>query len=243
MPLIWAALGWIVGTALNAVTHELPRSDRLLARPRCPHCHGLLGLSSLTLLPGGRRRRCASCGAVVMPTSHSLEWATAAVFGLLYWRFDFSPALLVYSLYAVLLLVVLAIDLHHRWVYSVICYPAILAALVLTPVVTDNILDGVLGAVLGAGIFLGLYWLGRLVYRGREPMGSGDITIAAMIGAMVGPQQVLIALFLGALVVASVSIVLLATRRARGGDLIPYGAGLCIGALLVLLRGGGTWPS
>jgi len=243
MVLIWAALGWIVGTALNAVTHELPRSDRLFARPRCPHCQGVLGLASLTLLPGGRKGRCAGCGAVVIAASRSLELATAVMFGLLYWRFDLSPALLVYSVYAVVLLVVLAIDLQHRWVYSVICYPAILAGLVLTPVVTDNLLDGVLGALLGAGIFLGLYWLGRLVYRGREPMGSGDITIAAMIGAMVGPQQVLVALFLGALVVAAVSAVLLATRRARGGDFIPYGAGLCIGALLVLLRGGGTWVS
>src|SRR5439155_19162851 len=109
--------------------------------------------------PGGRRGRCTGCGAVVLPALYSLEWPTAAMFGLLYWRFDLSPVLLVYSVYAVLLLVVLAIDLHHRWVYSVICYPAILAALVLTPVVTDNILDGVLGALLGAGIFLGLYWL------------------------------------------------------------------------------------
>src|SRR5262245_9277596 len=119
MALIWAAFGWIVGTGLNAVTHELPRSDRLIARPRCSHCTAVLALSSLTLLPGGRQRRCASCGTIVLPASHSLEWATAVVFGLLYWRFDFSPALLVYSVYAMLLLVVLTIDLQHRWVYSV----------------------------------------------------------------------------------------------------------------------------
>jgi leader peptidase (prepilin peptidase)/N-methyltransferase len=84
-------------------------------------------------------------------------------------------------------------------------------------------------------LFLVLYWLGRFLYRGQEPMGSGDITIATMIGAMVGLQRVLPALFLGGLLVAVVSLFLLGLRRAGGRTFLPYGAGLCAGALLVLL--------
>ena len=45
-----------------------------------------------------------------------------------------------------------------------------------------------LGAVGGFVLFLALYWVGRLAYRGQEPLARGDITIAAMVGGMSGPQ-------------------------------------------------------
>ena len=100
-------------------------------------------------------------------------------------------------------------------------------------VIQSDPFQGIAGAV----VFFLLYWVGRLVYRGQEPMGVGDITIAAMIGGMVGPERILVALFLGGLLVAGVSIVLLVLRRARARDFIPYGAGLCLGAVITLFAG------
>ena len=41
----------------------------------------------------------------------------------------------------------------------------------------------VIGGLGGAVAFLALYGIGRLVYRGGEPMARGDITIASMVGA------------------------------------------------------------
>ena len=113
----------------------------------------------------------------------------------------------------------------------------ILAAVVLTAVLQGTWWTGAAGALAGGGLFFLLYWLGRLIYRGQEPMGVGDITIAAMIGGMVGPERILVALFLGGLLVAGVSVVLLLLRRARARDFIPYGAGLCLGALITLFTG------
>jgi leader peptidase (prepilin peptidase)/N-methyltransferase len=245
MELLWAALGWLAGAGLNAVVHELPRSHRLASRPMCSACAHPLGPAQFTLLVPGPRRRCPGCAAVVTSPVGTLEWPTAIIFGALSWRFGLSPALFIYSLYALILLLVLAIDLRHRWVYSVVCYPGIVLAVLLSPLVGQSIVSGALGALVGGGLFLALYWLGRLVYRGREAMGVGDITIATMIGAMVGPQLVLIALFVGAVLVGGISLMLLASRRARTGDYIPYGAGLCLGALIVLLLGepaSAGWP-
>ena len=55
--------------------------------------------------------------------AHTLEWPTALLFGALAWCFGAGLPLAVYSLYVVFLLVVLVIDLRHRWVYTVVCYP------------------------------------------------------------------------------------------------------------------------
>jgi prepilin signal peptidase PulO-like enzyme (type II secretory pathway) len=237
MELLWAVVGWIVGIGLNAVVHELPRSQQLFVRPRCPHCEAPLLAAAFTIAAPSRRAACPGCQAPGVDAAHTLEWPTALVFGALAWCFGASLPLAVYSLYVIFLLVVLVIDLRHRWVYTVVCYPAILAAVVLTAVLQGTSWAGAAGALAGGGLFFLLYWLGRLIYRGQEPMGIGDITIAAMIGGMVGPERILVALFLGGLLVAGVSVVLLLLRRARARDFIPYGAGLCLGALITLFTG------
>jgi leader peptidase (prepilin peptidase)/N-methyltransferase len=180
----------------------------------------------------------------VLPRLHSLEWPNAIVFGLLAWSHGPGVPLVVYSVFAAVILLVLAIDLHHRWVYAAVGYPAVVLGLVLGPWVHPTPLSTLLGAALGGGLFLTLYWVGRLLYHGAEPMGTGDITIATMIGAMVGVENVLAALFLGGVLVAASSFVLLLLRRARWHDYLPYGAGLCSGALLVLCAPGGiSWPA
>src|SRR3712207_7590293 len=43
-----------------------------------------------------------------------------------------------------------------------------------SPLTESGPLGAGLGALAGGGLFFGLYWLGRLLYRGQEPMGSGD---------------------------------------------------------------------
>lgn len=234
MELLWAAVGWLLGIALNAVVTELPRSHRLWARPLCPRCEKPLTPKAFTAVPLPGASHCAACQAPIAPLWRSLEWPLALLFGTLAWRYEMTAPLLVYSLYAILLLVVLAIDLRHRWVYSIVCYPAALLGVVLSGVVLPSPWLGLVGAALGFAIFFVAYWAGRLFYKGMEPMGSGDITIATMIGAMAGPQRAAVALVLGSLIVGGVSIALLLGRRVRGHDFIPYGAGLCLGALVVL---------
>ncbi len=234
MEWLWGGVGWLVGWALNAVVYELPRSHAL-ARPRCAGCERRLGPKALSgwIKRGGGR--CAACDAPVVARGSGLELPAAALFLALAWRYGPSLTLVVNSVFAVFLLGVLVIDLRHRWVYGVVCYPGVLLGLLLSPLTATGPLGALLGALAGGGLFFALYWIGRLLYRGQEPMGSGDITIATMIGAMVGIQRVLPALFFGGVLVAVVSLALLASRRAGARTFLPYGAGLCAGALLVLL--------
>jgi leader peptidase (prepilin peptidase)/N-methyltransferase len=234
MVVLWALLGWVVGYGLNAIVVELPRSDRLIARPCCPSCGAALALPALSVL-SGRHGVCTACANRAVGLTRTLEWPAAGLFAALAWCQGWGLPLLVYSLYVLILLVVLAIDLRHRWVYPIVCYPAVLLGIILTGLLSGSWWLGLLGALAGGALFALLYLIGRLIYRGQEPIGVGDITIAAMIGAMVGAERALPALFLGAVLVAVVSLVLLALRRASTRDFIPYGAGLCLGALGALL--------
>jgi leader peptidase (prepilin peptidase)/N-methyltransferase len=232
MELAWAAVGWALGIVLNAVAIELPRAHRLGSWPRCGACEQRLPLAALTALPFGGR--CPGCSGQAVSPLRSLEWPTALVFGTLAWRYGGGALLVAYSLYAAVLLLVLAIDLQHRWVYAVICYPAVVLAVLLSGLVHGSVWAGLAGALLGFALFSVVYWVGRAVYRGVEPMGSGDITIATLIGAMVGPQRAVTALVLGTLLVGAVSLALLATRRVNRRAFVPFGAGLCLGALVAL---------
>jgi leader peptidase (prepilin peptidase)/N-methyltransferase len=234
MEWLWGGIGWLVGWALNALVDELPRSHTL-AWPRCADCGRRLGPLALSSLPLRVAGRCPGCQAASLPPVTGLELPLAGLFLALAWQYGVSPSLVVYSLFAAFLVTVLAIDLRHRWVYGIICYPGVLLGLLLSPFTSAGPIGAALGALAGGGLFFALYWLGRLLYRGQEPMGSGDITIATMIGAMVGVQRVLPALFLGGVLVAVASLLLLALRRAGARTFLPYGAGLCAGAILVLL--------
>jgi hypothetical protein len=90
------------------------------------------------------------------------------------------------GLLSVPLVQVAVTDLRTRYVYTVIAAGGLVIGLVLGwHFHQDAWWLGVFGALAGALVFLGLYFIGRLIYRGRgvEPMARGDITIAAMVGA------------------------------------------------------------
>jgi leader peptidase (prepilin peptidase)/N-methyltransferase len=193
------------------------------------------GVVGRLLPPWGRRR--TGCGGVCLSSSWLPALLSALVVGAFLWRFGPSPKGLTYALYALLLLTMLVIDYRHRWVYPALCGPGTVLGMALTPVATGSVSSGVLGALAASGLGLFFYGLGRLSYRGREPLGRGDVLLAALIGALVGWERVGIALLTGALLVAAVAAVLLVTRRRRAGDYLPYGAGLCAGALVTLLGG------
>jgi prepilin signal peptidase PulO-like enzyme (type II secretory pathway) len=66
-----------------------------------------------------------------------------------------------------------------------------------------------------------------------EAMGFGDVTLMAMIGAMVGWQAALIAFFLSPF--AAIAIVLVRYAVTRDAY-TPYGPYLCAGTLLTILN-------
>ena len=124
-------------------------------------------------------------------------------------------------------------DLRTRYVYTVVAVVGLVLGLAMGwhyhggPWWTS-----VLGAI-GAGLaFAALYGVGRLLYRGGEPMARGDITIAAMVGAGAATCA-LNALVYGVLASGLLALGVLIIQRSRH-VYMPYGPGLCLGGLLTL---------
>jgi leader peptidase (prepilin peptidase)/N-methyltransferase len=124
-------------------------------------------------------------------------------------------------------------DLRHRYVYTLVAIVGLALGLAFAWRLQDAAWwTSLLGAAGGGLAFLLLYLVGRLLYRGGEPLARGDITIAAMVGA-VAASCTARALVLGVLLSGLFAVGVLIRRRS-GRSYLPYGPGLCLGGLITL---------
>ena len=144
------------------------------------------------------------------------------------------------GLIAVPLVQVAVTDLRTRYVYTVVAAIGLVLGLALgwhyhgvqSLFGLPAWLSGIFGALIGAAVFSALYWVGRIIYRGGEPMARGDITIATMVGAGAA-MCVAQALVYGVLISGLLAIIFLVATRSRQA-FMPYGPGLCLGGLVAL---------
>ncbi len=228
--------GFVAGTLVSLVARVLPERGRLIGRPVCSGqgCGLDWTASSPTLRMLGVARTCPTCGAGPATSDVALELGTAVIVGALAVRWSIGPMLLAHLLFAALLMTILAIDLRHRQVYLVLGYGGVVLAWMLSPVsLSGGPVSAAVGGMIGGLAFGGLYALGRALYRGGEPLGTGDITIAALLGAMAGFPGILTALLVGILAGGVGAVAILLAGRSRKA-FMPYGPALCLGGLWVL---------
>jgi leader peptidase (prepilin peptidase)/N-methyltransferase len=140
-----------------------------------------------------------------------------------------ARALLVAVLVAVLV-VLSAIDLHHRLLPNVIVLPALAGTLLCQAAFApDQMSEWLLGALGAATVLL----IPALIKPGA--IGMGDVKLAALLGAALG-AQVFPALMLGFIAVGPVALVLvLALGSEALRSTLPLGPFLSIGAAIVFL--------
>jgi leader peptidase (prepilin peptidase)/N-methyltransferase len=114
-------------------------------------------------------------------------------------------------------------------------------AMILAFLLWQRALPGLpLEPALAAGLgYLAMAGIARAAerYYGQEALGQGDWKMVAMLGAFLGLQGVLLAVFLGALGGALSGLLLVALRRGTGRTRIPLGTFLAAGALAVIFTG------
>lgn len=137
--------------------------------------------------------------------------------------------------YALVLIPHALIDLRHQLVYGGPVLASIALALVLRTS-TGGLASGLMGVLAGGLIVLIIREIAARLL-GHEALGSGDVLLAAMIGAMVGIERLTQALVWGVYLggVWAVALLLLGhgDRRAR----MPYGTALCTAAILAVSLG------
>ncbi len=172
--------------------------------------------------------------ALPAPTIRAPRWRDAAALlfvGTFALRRAESPlhALLLLGFSSVLVLLA-AEDLHSRLLPNRLTLPAIAAAVLLAGAwPAHSWAASLAGGAAGFALMLAAYLL-------LPGFGAGDVKLCALIGLLIGWPQVLAALTLGVFCNGVVGIALLASGRAGRRSVMPYGPGLILGALLVLLR-------
>jgi len=229
-------LGGVIGAAAGSVIHatstRLPAGFGALGAPCCPACG--IALDRAALLPGWSRP-CPDCGSADSTRRRATELAAAVLTILAFVGHGLSLAGLAVAAFSLLLLLILRIDWQHHLIFTATIAPGLVLALGAAALRSPSaLLAATLGSVLAAVIFGVFFLLGLLIYH-RHALGIGDILLAALIGAMTGLGHVLAALFLGMLLAAAGGILLVMLGRRARNDYIPYGAFLCVGAMLVLI--------
>lgn len=235
--LIFALIGLLVGGLLNVLADELPARIRP-KRPHCPRCDYTYGPGGWLAI--GRRLQGGKCPNCELPTRRRallLEIGTALVFAALPSLIEPALDLVIYAIYAAVLILVIVIDIEHRLILHVVTFPTTVLALIASNFLTDNnLLASALGAVGGFIFFYLAYVVGRRLF-GAGAFGFGDVTLAMTMGAMLGLHRVVFALVLGILLGGLWSLIGILTRRMHRFSYFAYGPFLAIGGLLMLVWG------
>jgi leader peptidase (prepilin peptidase)/N-methyltransferase len=159
--------------------------------------------------------------------------ASVAVAAGCFVRFGLSGRAAVGALFAAVLVLLAAIDLHRRLIPNLIVLPTLIVVLAAQiALFPDRTLEWVI-ASLGAALF---FFVPLLVYPAG--MGMGDVKLAALLGAALG-KSVIGAVVAGLFTAAAYGLVVLLREGLRSRKkAIAYGPFLAFGGLLVLFLGG-----
>ena len=240
-----AISGAAAGVAVIGIANHFTKDRSLWPLPCCPRC-GAASAPRCWIPVAGPVLGRAGCRACDAPQGAALativQLACAVLAVLLYRQYGPSWLLLSAALESFVLVSVAVIDFQHRLIPTLLVYPSLLFALCYSPLWPDlGLWSSLFGALLAFVIFFLLAWLARVAF-GEGALGDGDVSLAALIGAICGYPMVVLALAIGALCGGIGALLLLLARRAPMGTTIPYGPFLVMGVLYVLLQGNTTHP-
>jgi prepilin signal peptidase PulO-like enzyme (type II secretory pathway) len=241
------ALCW--ASFLNVVAHRLIQNKSLRAkRSSCPLCnmtifwYDLIPLISFIAL-WGKCRNCKKPISWLYPLVEALGGFTITALWIREIGWDFNqttmyaqlPMFGVHVLFVSLIILAIRTDLEKMSILRLsTLYPIPLWWLL----AHNNLLPISLQASI-AGVALGyaLPWTVAFIFqkiRGIAGLGEGDMELLAMIGAFMGPFEMLRVLMIGSILGVAVSIIYLLLSRKTTTTKIPFAPFLGLGAILEL---------
>lgn len=233
--------GLVVGSFANVCIHRVPLEQSVVHPPsRCPSCGAFVRpLDNLPVLGFLRLRgRCRSCQARISPRYPIVEATNGLLWmALLAWR-GLSVQTLVGLVLMTTLLVLSFIDFDHHLLPNVITFPGIAAGLAAS-VLPGSPLAPLQSAAAALGAYLAFLVVAKSYkkIRGVEGLGQGDWKMAAMLGAFLGWQKVLLTVFLASVVGTLVGLGLILWRGKGARYALPLGTFLGVAGILVVFAG------
>ncbi len=229
-------LGLVVGSFLNAVVYRLHADISFLkGRSFCPWCKhdlhtwDLIPVLSYAVLGG----KCRYCRKKISWQYPLVEISTALVFGLLWWQYGVTASLLVYMVYAAILIIIFVFDLKYYLILDTVTIPAMVVSFILSAVVLRiDVVSLLLGALIGGGFFLLQFYISRGTW-----IGGGDIRLGAVMGLMLGFPNIIVALFIAYLLGSFVGIGLIVGGAKKWKSQVPFGTFLSAATVLTFVIG------
>ncbi len=233
-------LGLVVGSFANVVIHRLPLGQSIVSpRSRCPRCGTpIRSLDNVPVLSWlVLRGRCRACREPISARYPVVELANGSLYLAASWRWGATAQTVVAMVLSTVLLVLALIDLDHQILPDAITRPGIalgLLASVLPGPPTP--LAALLSALGGYLAFAAVATAYRLT-RGQEGLGGGDWKLAALLGAFLGWEKMLLTVLLASVAGTVVGLALMAARGHDARYRLPLGTFLAATAVLVLFVG------
>lgn len=229
-------VGIVFGSFGNVLICRLPKGKSIGGHSACPRCGAALSIGELIPVISFvvLRARCRSCKRAISWQYPLVEIASGLLF--LFAFFWMSPDLVRSFLLAFclwLMLLIAVTDAKTATIPDTLNIPFLVLGIAHAYM---NDLSFLLPAIIGAGFFA-VQWV---VSRGRW-VGSGDIILAAGLGAFLGSiPLLLLALWFAYMTGAAWAAVLLIRRKKGMESQLAFGPFLILGTVVSLVAGEGV---
>jgi leader peptidase (prepilin peptidase) / N-methyltransferase len=238
-----ALFGLAFGSFLNVVIYRVPRHESIVSpRSACPNCHAPIRerdnipLISWLVLRG----KCRDCHSPISVRYPLVELGTAALFAAGAARIGFNWELPAFLVLFAALFALACIDVERLVLPKMIVYPtlALVAGLLLLAAGATGHWHNLLIAVIyGVGWFVFFFALNA---ANPSYLGFGDVRLAPVLGlalGWLGWKYVILGFFAANFFGAFIGLALIAAKKARYDQPIPYGVYLAIGTVFAVLLG------
>ncbi len=227
-------LGIIIGSFLNVIIYRFPKHISVAkGRSHCPNCdivikqYDLIPILSYILLMG----KCRNCKAKISVRYPLVEFLTGilAVF-IVFFNGLNIPSLLIFILTAILI-AISVIDIDTMTIpYS------LLISLIPVAGVFAYLEGDIVGHIIGLfAISLPMYVIMNIK---ENAFGGGDVLLFAVLGFMLGWKNILLTLFIAAVVGAIIGVAMIRINNENmKGKQIPFGPYICLGAFISIMFG------
>ncbi len=231
--------GFKISEPNEAFDKQPKKFNLVVPRSACPKCgHKITSLENIPLISYlFLKGKCRACSNPISIRYPFVELLTGICFALAANHFGFGWPLLAALLITSYFVAMSFIDIDHQILPDSMTLPLVWFALLCAyQSVFISLTDAVIGAIAGYMILWSIYWLFKLL-TGKEGMGYGDFKLLAVIGALVGWQQVGLVVVLSAGVGAIIGGLLLMIQGKGKETKIPFGPYLAVAGWIMFLWG------
>ncbi len=235
------ALGAALGSFINVLIYRLPLKKSII-RPRsfCPKCgysipfYLNIPVISWFMLLG----KCRSCKAPISPRYAVVELLAGAIPVAYLAMYGPSYSAMAASVLTLSLIPIFFIDFEHKIIPDVISIPGIVVGFVISLFTGHpGWIGSLLGIAVGGGGLLLLGLLGDFLFK-KESLGGGDVKLAAMLGAFLGWEKILLVFIVSSVLgLIGAVIMLVASDKLKQSRQIPFGPFLSMATVIALVCG------